>query len=375
LLCTAWIILGGILFWIDFLGDGISMIHDETESPKKVRVFYMLEFDAYQRSETVRRLLQSLLSESGSTILDVGGYPGRLRALMPQYQWVICDPLVDAPGDQVIGDAAALPFQKNAVDCAVSLDVLEHIKPDKRTAYIQEINRVSKQGFILSFPYQHPLVQQTEESVRLAYEEKYSGKMHPWLEEHHVYGLPNKDEVETLCQNLGLSVHILHVGAVERWQMLQLFGIMLEGSPEGIETAKEIDRFYQSQIYLHDFQDPSYRVVFICWKEDRTHQICHLFPKNHNDLQTGLKLQSYLHQQCSAFLQSQQHTTSSNNNHNNFDHHSVEYIKRLETGLRLWEDTCASLNQRLLEELQWRHTVESNVAMKFFKKIKRFIHR
>lgn len=334
----------------------------------------MLEFDAYQRSETVRRIISELLPNTGSTILDVGGYPGRLRALMPQYQWVICDPLVDAPGDQVVGDASALPFQNNALNASVSLDVLEHIKPDCRPAFIQEIHRVSKQGFILSFPYDHPLVKDAEKHVRTMYEEKYSGKKHPWLEEHHVYGLPNADEIKSLCQQLGSHVTTLHVGKVDRWQMLQQFGLLLEGSPEGIEAVKKIDGYYQSNVFQNDFHAPSYRVVIICWKENVSNPIGQLFPKLHDDKQIDLALQSCLLTQCSTIMNSKLNLDSETNS--DLSGHQInEYIKRMETGLRLWEDTCAKLNQRLLEELQWRDKIESNILMKLFKKMKRLFRQ
>lgn len=334
----------------------------------------MLEFDAYQRSETVRRIIGKLLPNTGSTILDVGGYPGRLRALMPQYQWVICDPLVDAPGDQVVGDASALPFQNNALDASVSLDVLEHIKPVCRPAFIQEIHRVSKQGFILSFPYEHPLVKDAEKHVRNLYEEKYPGKKHPWLEEHHVYGLPNADEIKSLCQQLGSYVTTLHVGKVDRWQMLQQFGLLLEGSPEGIEAVKIIDDFYQSCIFQNDFHTPSYRVVLICWKEDISMPVNQLFPTVQDDQKIDLALLSLLLTQCSTIMKSKNDSDS----HTNTDlssHQVKEYINRMETGLRLWEDTCAKLNQRLLEELQWRDKIESNILMKLFKKMKRLFRQ
>ena len=121
----------------------------------------MLNFDSWQRCETVRHLIQWLLPDEGARILDVGGYPGRMRSLLPQYRWVLIDPRVDAPGDQIQGSGEALPFADQTFDVSVSLDVFE-LAPEKRITVLDEIVRVSKKGFVLSSP-KHPLVE-TERS-------------------------------------------------------------------------------------------------------------------------------------------------------------------------------------------------------------------
>lgn len=332
----------------------------------------MLEFDAYQRSETVRRILKAVMS-SGALALDVGGYPGRLRTLMPEYRWVICDPLVDAPGDQVVGDASALPFGNLSVDVSVSLDVLEHIPAINRKAFLHEICRVSKQGFILSFPHDDALVQQAETSIRKAYQEKYAGKKHPWLEEHHIYGLPNVDEIKTVCANMGLYVQALPVGNIERWHMLQWFGVMMEDHAEGIEAAKKVDEFYQDHVYPYDFHSSSYRIVLLCWKEEPPIHLNTIFPETQNHHQNvDIELQALFFQQCVKPVSSNNSTKEMMDGLNDLTSNNVKnYISRLETGLQLWEDTCAMLNKRILEELQWRDKVESHPAMRWYKRVKR----
>ncbi len=334
----------------------------------------MLEFDAYQRNETVCRIIQSLSLPSGSLILDVGGYPGRLRALMPEYRWIICDPLVDTPGEQVVGDAAKLPFQDNGFPVSVSLDVLEHIHPDRRAEFIREIGRVSQQAFILTFPHNEPLTMRAETFIRQAYGKKYDSKKHPWLEEHCQYGLPDTDEIMDQCKQIGWDVGHAGVASTQRWVQLQLFGLLIEDKPAGIEIAKEVDAYYKDSVYPHDFVEPSYRSVLIASKTNTPLDWNNQIPlSNGNTQQVDMELQSFLAEQTQKLLQT---TVSSSAPTTSFSsQETAEYIARMETGIRLWEETCAQLNQRLLEEMQWRDKVEQNWMFRTLRVLKRLMKR
>ena len=158
----------------------------------------MLHFDAYQRCETVKQLLNWMLQGEPVSILDVGGYPGRMRTWMPEHEWVLCDPRVDAPGLQVKGSGAALPFADGAFEVAVSLDVLEHVPPLSRFTMLSEMRRVARRGMVLSFPRGDQLVTQSEDLVREVYQ-RLQGKPHPWLHEHAQHALP---DVEVLTEHM-----------------------------------------------------------------------------------------------------------------------------------------------------------------------------
>ncbi len=223
----------------------------------------MLEFDAWQRSETVKHFINWCLPDPDGCLLDIGGYPGRMRALLPQHRWVICDPLADAPGDQLRGSAAALPFGDGAFDMAVSLDVLEHIPPEKRFAAVEEMVRVSRLGVIISFPYQHSLVEAAERSVCDAYSLLNQGKDHPWLTEHAQHLLPNYEEIAEHLSSFGGQVGIFDVGAIDRWVYLQMLDLLLEAIPGSFDMAKELDRYYQEKLYIYEFKPLSYRKILL----------------------------------------------------------------------------------------------------------------
>ncbi len=221
----------------------------------------MLEFDSWQRCETVRHLLNWVLPDPGK-ILDVGGYPGRLKGMLPHHEWVICDLRVDAPGDQIRGSAIQLPIQDQAFDLSVSLDVLEHIDPKDRPAVLLEMARVSRMGMILTFPTRDPLVEAAEKHVCDTYRRLYE-KDHPWLSEHAQYPLPDLDELTGILHSLGGQVAIFDLGDITRWVYLQLADVLMESLPGSLDFAAEVDRFYQEKLYIHDFHAPAYRKIIL----------------------------------------------------------------------------------------------------------------
>ncbi|RJP34958.1 MAG: class I SAM-dependent methyltransferase [Candidatus Omnitrophota bacterium] len=223
----------------------------------------MLEFDAWQRCETIKHFINWRLPDPDGHLLDIGGYPGRMRAMMPQHRWVICDPLVDAAGEQLRGSATALPFADGAFDLAVSLDVLEHIPPEERFAAVEEMVRVSRIGIVISFPYRHPLVEAAERSVCDAYSLLHDGKDHPWLAEHAQRALPDYQAIAEHLASFGGQVGIFDVGSIQRWLYLQMLDLILELLPGSFEFAKELDRYYQEKLYIYEFKPLSYRKILL----------------------------------------------------------------------------------------------------------------
>jgi hypothetical protein len=178
--------------------------------------------------------------------------------MIPQHDWVICDPLVDAPGDQMRGSAVHLPVRDQAFDVSVSLDVLEHIQPDDRLNVLQEMIRVSRMGLILTFPTRDPLVESAEKQVCDLYTQLYR-KEHPWLAEHAQYPLPDAEEITQYLLSFGGQVAVFDVGDITRWVYLQSLDILLESMPGSLELAKRLDQIYQEKLYIHDFKPPAYR--------------------------------------------------------------------------------------------------------------------
>ncbi|MBN2329249.1 MAG: class I SAM-dependent methyltransferase [Candidatus Omnitrophica bacterium] len=360
----------------------------------------MLEFDFWQRCETVRQLLNWAMPDPGR-ILDVGGYPGRLRSIIPQHEWVICDPRVDAPGEQVQGDAAHLPFRDESFDFAASLDVLEHIAQEDRESVLEEMLRVSRQGLILTFPAGHPLTASAEDKVCQVYKQLH-GKEHPWLAEHARQPLPDADEIVQFLLSHGGQAAVFDVGETARWVYLQCLDILLEALPESLDFAEEIDRLYQENLYIHDFKAPAYRKVILYMMHEEN-PISLSMIETSPDEQAADLLE--FHQKTASGLldliqkktppspaaaseperekEAPEEESQTKESKEELGEPSVwekmnpreadEYIARLEAGVQAWEKTYKIALDEVADMYRWRDRLEQRRSFRLYKRIMRLL--
>ncbi|MDP2808187.1 MAG: methyltransferase domain-containing protein [bacterium] len=95
---------------------------------------------------------------------------------------------------EIISSGHSLPFTDNAFDVVLSIDTVEHLEKQNRAAFLAEMNRVSKFGFIICAPLG------TE--AHIVYEKQIvmSEGLDPdsllYLREHIKYGLPTPEEIQ-----------------------------------------------------------------------------------------------------------------------------------------------------------------------------------
>jgi SAM-dependent methyltransferase len=107
---------------------------------------------------------------------------------------------------RVQATADAMPFANASFDVVISLEMLEHIAPERREASLREMLRVLRPGgrMIVSFPAD-------ASAARLdrwlnARFRRVSGFDHPWAIEHIEHGVPaTADVVEPIERILGLG--------------------------------------------------------------------------------------------------------------------------------------------------------------------------
>lgn len=333
----------------------------------------MLNFDSWQRTETVASILDWHFTERKARVLDVGGYPGRMRTRLPRHDWVLCDPLVDAPGEQVKGSAADLPFGDATFDMAVSLDVLEHVPPEKRLQILDEMARVAREGMILTFPYQSPMVEAAEAKVRDAYRVLFK-KDHPWLVEHQQYPLPDVDELAAHLRERGGQVAVLSVGSISHWVYLQLTDLLLEAMPNALELAERIDEFYQSALFAQDFNPPTYRrvIVYLAQAEEPIPLEFITTPRD-EELRVEMELQNQVTQGLLKLFAGQQKEIETLQASQQQEGLSQDYVDRMEETVQLWEKTQADTVKELQASYSWRDQLETRRSFKFYKRVMRLL--
>jgi SAM-dependent methyltransferase len=98
--------------------------------------------------------------QQGAKVLDVGCGPLGLRALEPELDVTGVDLMAQPgyPGPFVQADpAAGLPFADGEFDLAYCNSVIEHVAPERRRAFAQELRRVSRGWYVQTPAWSFPI--------------------------------------------------------------------------------------------------------------------------------------------------------------------------------------------------------------------------
>lgn len=230
-----------------------------------------LPFDQYQRYKLVADALGLLREDDGALrILDVGGAEGVILNFLSEDEVTILDQAAaEGVPNFVVGDATALPFEDEAFDYAVSVDVYEHIGDEAREKYLSELRRVVRKGVLMAAPFDSEAVRGTE---RLANEFHRSVHLqeNQWLEEHAENGLPDLSWSRGYFEDLGDRVTVLPNGYLPHWLAMISLTFYSAHLRDGMEDmAERLNEFYNEFMYRFDNAEPSYRHLLISLKEDR----------------------------------------------------------------------------------------------------------
>lgn len=147
-----------------------------------------------------------------TTILDAGCGEHGLAAFMPDARITGIDILppetVAAELKYFHGSILDMPFENASFDIAVSVDVLEHLPADLRSAAVGQLVRVANRAIVITFPDG-----ERARKIDLDFETELRIRdlpMPEWLEEHLSDRYPEADEtvsaIEEMAGELGRSV-------------------------------------------------------------------------------------------------------------------------------------------------------------------------
>jgi len=223
-------------------------------------------FDRYARYAAIDRAVRASLGAGRLRVLDVGDTAGHLRTFDPDLDVVGIDVQLEAkrlPGTPVaLADGTRLPFPDGSFDAVVSSDVLEHVAPPRRTAFLSELRRVSRDLVVVAAPFDTAGVAGVEELVR-RYALIALGDEQPQLEEHRLFGLPDLDAAIADLRHGGAEVATTGAGNLSDWLTMMVLRFQLEARPALRPLSEGYDTLYNYAFADRNDQAPFYRHLII----------------------------------------------------------------------------------------------------------------
>jgi hypothetical protein len=211
------------------------------------------------------------LGKTNLNILDLGGYNGLARELLPDHNVTILDIFEDDKLQNYIKvDTVGIPTENNTFDIVISTDVLEHIAPADRILFLSEAQRVSKEFVFIAAPFVEDGVAAEEHFANMVYfgetKQEYS-----WLKEHHEYGLPDSRLVMDVAHKYDLKVLSFSHTSVRLWGELISSAHFISDNISAIDKSmgnrlKKLNKFYFKELANQDFPKIGYRKFFILSK-------------------------------------------------------------------------------------------------------------
>lgn len=173
------------------------------------KAYFWSNREAAMRYIPVVREINSHKKEYAN-ILEVGsGTMGLSRFIKQNMIGVDIDPMgpIQKNMSLLIADAQQLPFNNNIFDLSLSIDMFEHVPPEKRKKILLELIRVTKKKIILGFPsgkeakIWEDKAREVFKQKLAAFKEENADKQNfairnSFILEHLDCGLPEPEEIE-----------------------------------------------------------------------------------------------------------------------------------------------------------------------------------
>jgi glycosyltransferase involved in cell wall biosynthesis/SAM-dependent methyltransferase len=236
-------------------------------------------FDLYQRTRDIREIVDIIVQETGKKrlkILDIGGFridaeerdDLLLKEFLPGHDIYCLDLVKSSVPGYIQGDGTQLPFKENVFDVVVTSDVYEHVVPEGREKFLENLVLVVKpDGFvILGAPF-HSEKNALAENILFEYIRKVLHSEHEQLKEHIENRLPATEELKQWIKHKGLDFICFECGNLDSWLFMMIIKHYLISIPDTERLHNMLDRFYNMKFYESDHHGEGYRKFFVITKE------------------------------------------------------------------------------------------------------------
>jgi glycosyltransferase involved in cell wall biosynthesis len=223
-------------------------------------------FDQYSRYKACSDLLRQTDFIAGNSVLDIGSGPECLFGkFLPDATLNYVDPLIPSGSGQghITGNVFAGELDGQTFDCVSAVDVLEHVPPEYRHAFLERMASLGKNTIILGFPTSDSTdALETDKAIDDQYREIF-GHDYSWLEEHYRYGLPSRAETVDQLGQLGWHCQAVGHGHAPWLRELLGFVIRVNDIPTMKDVVLAISEKFNRELYQYDFRAPYYRQFVI----------------------------------------------------------------------------------------------------------------
>jgi GT2 family glycosyltransferase len=228
-------------------------------------------FERYSLLEHIGKLFRP--AASAYRVLDVGGHtpafwPGfssLAGAVIPDAAVTVLDMHAAAElRNYVRASGFALPFRDGTFDLVCSMDTLEHIAPEHRPAFLAEIQRVTRDGLYLAFPFDSTS-NRWAESLVVEYTSVALQEPLPALLEHGQFGLPDREAVTGVFAAQPHAWVGFTQGNTDVWLLMMLTYHSLR-KPGG-DFVRELNRRFNQVYATQDWAEPCYRAGYLLSKK------------------------------------------------------------------------------------------------------------
>ena len=199
----------------------------ETGGPDSSLRLQELDHNQSYRFRTLAGAVRRVAGVARPRVLDVGGGDGGLAWFLPEAEYVLAEPAVNGI------DGAALPFPAASFDVVCACHVLEHVAPDRRATFLDNLLAVSRRHVLLLNPFQvaHSLYPRRLELIL-----EITGAQ--WAREHLECGLPTLEEIQAYAASRSIRCRIEPNGCL----MTSLSMVFVEHYATLAGRAAELDR-------------------------------------------------------------------------------------------------------------------------------------